>query len=187
MEPVVLRTERLVLSLPATGDVDAIHDACQDADIQRYTMVPAAYSRADAEGFVHRSAARWAEGVEVTWALRAQHGLAGVMGIHDIGRGNASLGYWMAPTSRGLGLATEAASAVLDWAFSPEGLDLVRLEWRAVVGNLGSARIAQRLGFRFEGTLRKEFVNGLGRHDGWIAGLLKDDDRMPRPWPFLDA
>ena len=25
------------------------------------------------------------------------------------------------------------------------------------------------------------------RDDGWIAGVLRSDDRMPQPWPVLDA
>lgn len=186
MEPVTLRTERLLLEVPGEGDVDAITEACQDAGIQRYTMVPSPYARADAEGFVRRAAQRWADGVEVTWAIREGATLAGMIGVHDIGRGNGSLGYWMSPGSRGRGLAVEAAAAVVDWAFAADGLDLVRLEWRAVVGNTGSARLARRLGFHYEGTLRQEFVNPSGRSDGWIASLLKTDDRMPQPWPPLE-
>lgn len=187
MEPMILRTERLELSAPHTGDVDGIFAACQDPGIQRYTTVPSPYTREHAKGFVASSAARWAAGVEVTWALRTLAGeLAGMMGIHDIARGNGALGFWITPSARGRGLATEAGRAVVDWGFSPDGLALARIEWRAVVGNLGSARIAQRLGLRFEGTLRQEFTNARGRDDGWVAGLLVTDDRMPHPWPILD-
>ena len=76
---------------------------------------------------------------------------------------------------------------MIDWAFSPEGLDLARIEWRAVVGNIASARAARTLGFRFEGTLRQALRNGSGdRDDGWIAGLLATDDRTPQPWPVLE-
>ena len=57
MEPVTLRTARLELSIPVDTDVDAIYDACQDPDIQRYTTVPSPYGRQDAVGFVRRSPA----------------------------------------------------------------------------------------------------------------------------------
>jgi RimJ/RimL family protein N-acetyltransferase len=76
---------------------------------------------------------------------------------------------------------------VIDWAFSSEGAALARIEWRAVVGNEASARVARALGFRFEGTLRQALVSAKHRDDGWIAALLKTDERMPQPWPVLEG
>lgn len=182
MEPVILRTPRLVLSVPTADDVDAIAAACQDPDIQRFTLVPSPYARSDAEDFVRRATGWWTDAAEFTWAIRERDVLAGMIGIHDVAKGNASIGYWMAPQGRGRGLLTEAATAVIDWAFADEPLGLVRLEWRAVVGNHASAGVAQRLGFRFEGTLRQEFVNAGGRRDGWIGSLLRTDERTPQEW-----
>jgi RimJ/RimL family protein N-acetyltransferase len=109
-----------------------------------------------------------------------------MIGLYRQGAGSAELGYWIAPASRERGFGTEASRAVIEWAFSPDGLDLHRIEWRAVVGNVGSARIARALGFHYEGTLRQALRNGSGvRDDGWIAGLLATDDRLPQEWPVL--
>ena len=109
-----------------------------------------------------------------------------MVGLHGITLGGAGeLGYWMAARSRRRGLLTEAARAVIDWGFSADGAALERIEWRAVVGNLGSARAARTLGFRYEGVLRRALSNSFGRDDGWVAGLLHSDDRMPQPWPVL--
>jgi RimJ/RimL family protein N-acetyltransferase len=54
-----------------------------------------------------------------------------------------------------------------------------------VVGNVASARVAGALGFRYEGLLRQALANPKHRDDGWIAALLKDDERMPQPWQVL--
>jgi RimJ/RimL family protein N-acetyltransferase len=187
MEPSILRTERLELSLPVESDVDAIYDACQDAEIQRYTPVPSPYERRHAEDFVPRVAADWQSEAHVSWAMREGSVLAGMIGLYRLdGRGSGELGYWVSPWSRRRGLSVEAARAVIDWGFSPEGLGLDRIEWRAVVGNVGSARAARTLGFRYEGTLRQALVGSHGRDDGWIAGVLATDDRLPQPWPMLD-
>ncbi len=184
----ILRTPRLTLSVPTEADVDAIFEACQDAAIQRYTTVPSPYQRSDAEGFVPFARTRWTEGVEATWAIRDGDTLAGMIGIHRLSLGGTGeIGYWMAPGSRGRGLLAEAARATVDWGFDLEGPALQRIEWRAVVGNVGSARVARALGFRFEGTLRGALSNSFGRDDAWIAGLLPGDDRMPQPWPVLDT
>ncbi|SFR95365.1 Protein N-acetyltransferase, RimJ/RimL family [Microbacterium sp. cf046] len=188
MEPVILRTARLTLSVPTEADVDAIFEACQDAGIQRYTTVPSPYERRHAEGFIPFARSRWSDGVEATWALRDGDTLAGMIGLHGITLGGSGeIGYWMSPPSRRRGLLTEAARAVIDWGFSYEGAALQRIEWRAVVGNVGSARVARGLGFRYEGVLRKALANSFGREDGWIAGLLPGDDRMPQPWPMLET
>ncbi|MGL4257646.1 MAG: GNAT family N-acetyltransferase [Microbacterium sp.] len=188
MEPVVLRTPRLELALPREDDVDAIFAACQDAGIQRYTPVPYPYERQHAEQFVERIPKDWEAGRHVTWAIREHDRLIGTIGLYRMeGDGNGEIGFWMSPESRGGGRLREAANAVLDWGFSAEGPGLTRIEWRAVVGNVASARVASALGFRYEGMLRQALANAKHRDDGWIAALLTDDERMPQPWPVLES
>lgn len=186
MEPVVLRTERLELSRPLETDVDAIFAACQDAGIQRYTTAPSPYERRHAEEFVEKAAADWSSGAHLNWAMRHGADLVGMIGLYRLdGRGTGELGYWVAREARGRGLVTEASRAVVDWGFAPEGLGLVRIEWKAVVGNVGSARAARATGFRYEGLQRQALVGAQGRDDGWVAALLAADDRAPQPWPVL--
>jgi len=188
VEPVTLTTARLELSPPRESDIEAIFEACQDADTQRYTTVPSPYEHRHAEEFVPRVAEQWTEGAHLTWAMREDETLAGMIGLYSLdGAGSGELGYWVSPWSRRRGLLTEAARAVLDWGFSPEGARLRRIEWRAVAGNVASARAARALGFRYEGLLREGIAGKEGRDDAWIAGLLADDDRTPQPWPVLDT
>lgn len=185
MEPVTLHTRRLVLSIPTSADADDIHLSCQDADIQRYTTVPSPYLREHAEQFTASAAERWDAGVNLDWAIRDGDAVVGMIGLYRVGGGTGEIGYWLDRRARGAGLLTEAAGAVVDWGFDADGPALERTEWRAVTGNAASARVAQRLGFRYEGTLRGALSNSFGRDDAWIAGLLRGDDREPRPWPVL--
>lgn len=186
MEPVTLTTARLVLSPPAAADIDAIFGACQDRDIQRYTTVPSPYEREHAADFVAKSAEWWDAGSEATWAIRLNGALTGMVGLHRLGNGSGEIGYWVAPAYRKKRILTEACHAVIDWGFSTDGLGLARIEWRAVVGNKGSARAARTLGFRYEGLLRAALVGGAGRRDdAWIAGLLPGDKREPQTWAVL--
>lgn len=184
MDPVALRTERLLLSMPVATDVDAIAEACQDAAIQRFTTVPSPYARSDAEEFVRLVAGWWAEGTQTVWAIREDGALAGMIGLHQISEGAAEIGYWAVAERRGRGLLGEAVRAVVDFGFGDLGL--VRLSWRAVAGNVGSARLARSAGFRYEGTLRQAGLHGGHRDDMWIGGLLPSDDRTPVDWPVLD-
>ena len=182
-EPVELTTRRLVLSVPAAADIDAIFAACQDPDIQRFTTVPSPYQRTDAEDFVRLVAEWWESGTECTWAIRADGRLAGMIGLHGVRDAAAEIGYWMAAPARGRGYLSEAAHAVLDFAFGP--MRLQRVEWRAVTDNPASLRVAQKLGFRYEGLLRLG-LGGIGgsQRDGHIAGLLATDPRTPQAWPL---
>ncbi len=188
MLPVILRTARLVLSPPAEADVDAITEAAQDPEVPRWTTLPSPYARSDAEGFVANAAGWWDAGTELTWAIRLDDRCVGMLGLHRLEPGaSAEIGYWMAAPVRGRGYLTEAARAVIDFAFDPAAIDLKRLEWRAVVGNVPSARAARALGFRYEGLVRQGLTGPRGRDDGWIAGLLATDDRAPQPWPVLEG
>lgn len=187
MEKVTLETERLVLHAPTDDDVDAITAACQDPEIPRWTTVPSPYARQDAADFVRLIGEWWAEGSQTVWSIYADGELVGSIGLHHIAAhpsgGHAELGYWVAASARGRGYLVEAAAAVVGWAF--DELGLARLTWRAVVGNIPSARAARALGFRYEGLQRQGLAGPRGRDDGWTAGLLATDDRSPVEWPVL--
>ncbi len=186
MEPVTLRTDRLVLRAPTAEDIDAITAACQDPEIARWTTVPSPYTREHSKGFVELVAQWWADDSQAIWGIFRHDVLVGVVGLHHItphdAGGSSELGYWATAESRGQGLMVEASRAVIEWGFAE--LRLARISWRAVAGNIPSARTARALGFRYEGLQRQALTSSRGRDDGWFAGLLTRDDRMPAEWPI---
>lgn len=172
----ILRTQRLTLSAPTDGDVPAITAACQDPAIQAWTIVPAPYERSHAEEFVKFVAAGWASGLSPTWALREDGELVGMVGLSGEEAGSAELGFWLTPHGRGRGLMDEAVTPVC--AFGFERLGLARITWRAQVGNLGSAGVARRTGFYYEGLIRLGSLQRGVRHDQWVAGRLAADGEL---------
>ncbi|MFF7898348.1 GNAT family N-acetyltransferase [Streptomyces sp. NPDC088817] len=78
----------------------------------------------------------------------------GHIGVNDIRPplGAATTGYWVLPEARGRGVATRALRLVANWAFGELGLH--RLELDHAVGHGASCRVAERCGFRHEGTMR---------------------------------
>ncbi|WP_250447444.1 GNAT family N-acetyltransferase [Actinotalea sp. C106] len=189
--------DRLLLTVPTEEDLDDITAACQDPEVARWTTVPAPYTREHAEGFLRDMVLPgWEQGISEVWALRDRAtrrtsddgspvpptAMLGMVGLHGIADGEAELGYWMAPWGRGQGLMARAAALVVEHAFTD--LDLVRLTWQAYVGNWPSRRVAWRLGFQVEGTLRAHGLQRGERIDSWAATLLRDDPRQPsEPWP----
>jgi len=85
-------------------------------------------------------------------ALRDTRGLAGVVNLNEIVRGqsgSAILGYYAFAPTAGHGLMTEGLALVLERAFKV--MKLHRLEANVQPGNEVSLRLLRRLGFRKEG------------------------------------
>jgi RimJ/RimL family protein N-acetyltransferase len=175
LRPVQLRDGELLLRPWEPADAGAVHLACQDPDIQRWTTVPVPYREEDAVGFVTGCATRWAEGTASFAVVEAASGmLLGSMGLDTTaGGGCAEVGFWVAPEARGRGVATRALRLLCHWAF--DDLGLRRLEWQAYAGNVASLRTAAAVGFRFEGTRRLGLLDRGRPTDGWVAGLLASD------------
>ncbi|GAA3336771.1 GNAT family N-acetyltransferase [Curtobacterium pusillum] len=189
MDPVTLRTDRLVLSVPEPADADDVVAYANDPDVIAYTPVPVPYGRAEAHHWITEIVrAGWTAGSRYEFGVRRADDprLLGTVGLFGFVDGAAEIGYAMHPDGRGQGLMTEAAAAVLEWAFAPfpDGLGLVRVQWRAIAANAPSAAIARRLGLRYEGRLRAGVLHRGRRHDQLIAAALREDDRSdPTVWP----
>ena len=189
MDPVTLRTERLVLSVPEPSDAEDVVAYANDPDVIAYTPVPVPYGHAEARQWITEVVRTgWAADTRYDFGIRRADDLRllGTIGVFGFVDGAAEIGYAMHPDGRGHGFVTEAAAAVLEWAFAPEpdGLGLVRVQWRAIATNTSSVAIARRLGLRYEGRLRSGVFHRGQRHDQLIAAALRDDDRStPTVWP----
>lgn len=183
MEPVILRTSRLVLDQPTADDIDDIATYCADPVFERFMTTPWPYERRHAEFFVAEYVPNgWASGGECTWAIRERSGgpLLGAIGIRTDRR---DIGYWLGAPFRARGYMREAAEAVLDHAFADP--DCAEVRWEAIVGNIPSARLARGLGFRYDGT-RRATLGRIARPvpAAWHAVLPRDAPRTPQPgWP----
>lgn len=157
-------------------DADAVHRACQDPVIQRWTSIPRPYRPEHAEVFVGPAAANaWLAGTAAPMGVfdLATATLLGSTGLVevDLAKGTGEIGYWTAPWARRQGVATAAARASARWAL--QTLGLTRLAWRAEVGNHAARLVAERIGVRMEGLLRRSRARADGRLvDSWVGSLL---------------
>ncbi|MEU1757762.1 GNAT family N-acetyltransferase [Micromonospora sp. NPDC005223] len=175
MEPVEIIEDGLLLRPWRAEDADAVHRACQDPDIQRWTTVPRPYLPEHAtESVTTTSATAWAEGTGAQFAVcdAGTGELLASIGLDSIDRAldSAEVGYWTAPWARGRGVAVRATRALARWAF--DALKLRRLIWQAEIGNHASRLVALRAGFRIDGELRLAHPSPGGRPEGWIGSLL---------------
>ena len=88
---------------------------------------------------------------------------------------SAAMGYCLSEAAWGHGYATEAARAVLQWAF--DALDLNRVQAETDTRNAASARVLEKLGFVREGTLREDCIVNGEVSDSWVYGLIRSQWR----------
>jgi len=182
VEPVELRTERLLLTPPTADDVDAITRYCQDPLFGQFLTTPWPYGRADAVQFVEAVERWWQSGSEFTFGIRDGEtaALLGMVGW----RARGDVGFWMGAEHRGRGLMVEALAAACEWVFVDRGADVIR--WETLPGNIASARVARAAGFRFTGIAPVIVPARDGSFpDSWHGELRRDDDREPKDgWPL---
>jgi RimJ/RimL family protein N-acetyltransferase len=159
-------------------DVDAIAAGARDPETIRWTTVPDPYRRSDAEFFVHEYGRDvWARGTGALFGIGdpADDSYCGVMELRlwPSDPAVADVGFAVAPWARGRGFAPAALAAMAAWGFT--ALGLIRIEWRANVGNTASRRVAEKAGFRFEGTARAALNHRGKRVDAWVGALLSTD------------
>jgi RimJ/RimL family protein N-acetyltransferase len=99
-------------------------------------------------------------------------GLGMGFGIDREGR-QLELGYVVAPDARGRGVATRTLELLTDWAFSE--LEALRIELWISAGNEPSKRVAEKVGYRHEGTLRSYHFKQGRRDDFEIWSRLASD------------
>ncbi len=160
-------------------DVPGVLEQSLDPVSQRWTTVPVPYSRADAEHFVGRiMPGGWADDSEWGFALEVAGRFAGSVSLRPAGDGRAEVGYGALPSARGHGHVERGLRLLLDWGFTAK--DLRTVIWWAHVGNWPSRRLAWRLGFTVEGTVRDWQPQRGDLRTSWVGTLLREDPREPR-------
>lgn len=86
---------------------------------------------------------------------------------------HADIGYWIAESHQGKGLMTRAVRALTTLAFETYGIR--RLTIRAEPGNEASWKVAERLGYRLEGTMRGVGVHAGRTYDHRLYAMLAEE------------
>jgi [ribosomal protein S5]-alanine N-acetyltransferase len=170
-----LRTERLVLREPILADAPAVLVFRGDPRVQRFNDEPLR-DVAAAATLIEFLRAQSASDARRHWAITADDEVIGLIGLHtwEHHHRRAELGYDMAVSRWGQGIAGEAARAVVDYGFTT--MRLHRIEAHTIADNHRSVRLLERLGFQREGTLREySWEDDLTFHDSAVYGLLRTD------------
>lgn len=167
-----LETPRLIIRSYEERDADPWVAMLGDPEVRRFlppfqpptaeTFRSGMQRRRDLER--ERGYAMWAVEVKDTGTFIGQ------CGLNFIGDGpEVELAYHYRRDSWNKGYATEAAAAVLAYAFGPAGLD--RVIALVVPENIGSWRVLEKVGMRYEGLADYFGLTGLKKYSAVRPGV----------------
>ena len=172
VEPIELKTNRLLLRQFRSSDVDDVLAYRDDAEFGRYLPhIPQPFTRRDAEAFVARNIADpWNE--SPTFAVVLNGAVVGTVNL-DVDQAHciAMLGFAISRVHWGKGIGSEAVRAAVAWGFEAFGLAKI---WATTDSrNARSQRLMEKLGMQLEGQLRSHERARDGRTDKLCYGLLR--------------
>jgi ribosomal-protein-alanine N-acetyltransferase len=158
-----LEGSRIRLRPLREGDAEALYVLHSDPQVMRYWSRTVWRDRAESIGHLARMAQAERDG-DIPWAIARQGDdvLIGSLSLFQLVPAHARgmFGYALQAAFWGEGFALEAARLGLAYAFSTLGLE--RVEADIDPANRPSRRLAERLGFRQEGRLRRRWkVDGV--------------------------
>lgn len=172
-----LHTPRLLLRAFAPADATAVQRLAGDEAVASTTLnIPHPYPDGVAEAWIATHAGAFDRGESLSLAVaRATTGeLVGAVGLVTINQthARAEIGYWIGKPYWGNGYCTEAARALIDYAFNVLGLH--RVYAYHLTRNPASGRVMRKLGLVHEGRLREHALKWGVFEDLELYGLLHD-------------
>lgn len=171
----MLRAGDVLLRGLEPSDAEALYRRGSDPEVARPQMGSIMTDPAEAaaaieeilEGFRTKRMLRW--GIELPGSPEA----VGSVGYNDFFafHQRAEIGYALDRSYWGQGVMSASVRTIIDYGF--EVLGLHRVEAIIAAGNTRSSAVAERCGFRREGTLRDFFRTTEGWADAWFYGVVR--------------
>ncbi len=182
----LLKSRLIYLRFLRKSDAARMFAAIEESreELEKYVIGPTRlHSVAEVEGMIARARIlrQKRQGYFLGIFTARDRQFAGYVNIHAVNERSRSgeVGYWVRTSCSGRGLATAAAALIVLFGFKE--LKLHRLVLRAASDNPASWRIAERLGFIYDGIQRHEQLMPRGYIDLKCYSMLEDEFRRLRP------
>src|SRR5262245_29919256 len=154
-------------------DVPALVAACNDEEIRRWLpLIPSPYTEEDARTFIE---GKVPDVGRRQFAITEDGAVVGAIGL-DVSESirQGTIGYWCARAARGRGVTTRALRLLSKHALDDLGLE--RLQLFTDPDNHASQRVAEKVGYQREGTVRSHLPQRDGsRRDSIAFSLLRGE------------
>jgi len=169
-----LITERLILRPFVLQDAPAVQRLAAAREVAEGTLlIPHPYPPGAAEEWISGHDEQSVNHVFAI-ALRTGGDVMGAIGLHvERQHERAEIGYWLGVPHWKNGYVTEAAAAVVGYAF--EQLGMHRVFAFHFVRNPASGRVLVKIGMQSEGTMRQHLLKWGEHVDVHYYGILRED------------
>lgn len=145
-----LETERLIIRPTTLSDISKIHEMLSDEDTMKY-FVEGVYSKEKVHEFINRNQK---EVHHFTVLLKSSKRIVGKISYNPwFMKQTKEIGWIFFKTATGNGYCTEAAKAIVQYAFETEKIH--RLVATCHPENIASVNVCDKLGMRLEGNFKK--------------------------------
>ena len=173
-----IETDRLILRPFKINDAQRVYELLADGEIGKHIgYLPDPYNLDDAQTWLssHEEQIKNKTGLPFAMTDKQTGDIIGSISLSSISKEHrhAELGYWLAKAYWNNGFTTEAARALLDYAF--ENYDLLRIHAHHIATNTASKRVLEKLGMIEEGLLRQHINHRGKQSDIIIRAILKHE------------
>lgn len=173
----IIETERLLLRKITFNDADDIYEYTSDQLVSQYVTWDRHETIMDTKGFIHFVNQQYTLKKLAPWGIEYKDN-GKLIGTIDFvswqpKHFNAEIGYAIARPYWGQGMTTEATKALIDFGFTK--MNVVRIQARCMIENIGSQRVMEKCGMSFEGIIRKAIFSKGKQHDLKLYSILKEE------------
>ena len=172
-----LETERLILRPMEEGDAPALFTIMNDPDVTHNLLLPHPFPEDQVLAWITKRREAWEKRVLFAAAiiLKETGELIGTCSLTDVSWDHlrAKLIYWLGKPYWGRGYMTEAAGRMMKFGFEELGLE--RISVGCFARSKASARVIEKLGFKYEGCLRHEFLKDGEFQDELRFGMIREE------------
>lgn len=177
MNPPTLETERLILQPISLSHASVLYEMYSDDETIQYVPLPKHHTLADTTDYLQKLITNNEAKKATVWSVYSKENaqVFGNLGLYveDAVQKTASIGVIIHKNFWRKGYVVEALHEVMDFSFSTK--ELVRIEARVDTENTASARMLEKLGMVYEGTLRKDANIKGSQRSTRIYSVLKDE------------
>lgn len=171
-------TDRLNLRIFEKSDAETVQALCNNFNIYKSTLyLPYPYSLNDALVWIENHQKNFDEDRSYEFAItdRISGNLYGAISLSNNQKfNNGEIAYWIGEEYWGKGYGTEAAKAIIDFAFKEK--ELHKVFARYFKSNPASGRIMQKVGMVQEGLLKDQVVKDGKYEDLIYFGIINPYD-----------
>jgi len=172
----LLLTARLLIRPFRVDDAARVQLLAGNVAVSDTTVnIPHPYEDGMAEQWIASMQEGFARGDQAHFAvvLRASDELIGAVGLtFNLAHARAELGYWIGLPYWKQGYCTEAARAMLGYAFMARGIN--RVQATHLARNTASGRVMQKLGMQREGSFQQYFRKNGRFEDVELYAILRE-------------